>query len=233
MRHLVRWVLPLLLALLAFARPAHAQAGADLQRQAQEFALASAPTQAGGPRVEVVVGTLDPRLRLAPCDKVEPYLPVSVRLWGSTRIGLRCVEGPVRWNVFLPVTVKVWSRALVATAALPAGTVVDAKDLESAEVDLAAEASAALTDPAVAAGRTLARPLARGQSVRMSHLKSREWFAAGDTVQVLAQGPGFRIAVEGQALNPGVEGREVRVKTEGGRVLTGLPVGERRVEVPM
>ena len=57
--------------------------------------------------------------------------------------------------------------------------------------------------------------------------------AIGETVQVVASGPGFRAASVGQALTQGVEGQAVRVRTEGGRVLTGMPVAERRVEVSM
>lgn len=230
MSHLARWVLVLL---LACAGRVFAQADPAWREQLQAFALESAPVAAGGVRVEVIVGELDPRLRLAPCERIEPYVPATARLWGRSRIGVRCVEGPVRWNVYLPVTVKVWGRALVATAALPAGTAVAPEDFALAEVDLAAEPSPALADAGAVSGRTLIRPLARGQSVRGAHLKAREWFAAGETVQVVAQGPGFRVAAEAQALNPGVEGREVRVKTESGRVLTGMPVGERRVEVSM
>lgn len=231
MRHLVRWVFVIALA-CAGAASARADVG-DLQQRLRDFALASAPSRPDGPRVEVSVGEPDPRLRLAPCGRIEPYLPGNVRLWGKARIGVRCVDGPVRWNIYLPVTVKVWGRGLVAARALPAGTSVAAGDLQPGDVDLAEDPSAALPEAGGAIGRTLSRPLSVGQSVRMSHLKSREWFAAGETVQVIAQGPGFRVAAEGQALNPGVEGREVRVRTEGGRVLTGMPVGERRVEVSM
>lgn len=231
MRHLVRWILVIA---LAGAGAAFAQGEADgLRQRLREFAMASAPSRADGPRVEVSVGEPDPRLHLAPCTRIEPYLPGNVRLWGKARVGVRCVEGPVRWNIYLPVTVKVWGRGLVATRALPAGASLVAGDVEPGDVDLAEDPSAALADAGTTVGRTLTRPLSVGQSVRMSHLKVREWFAAGETVQVIAQGPGFRIAAEAQALNPGVEGREVRVRTEGGRVLTGLPVGERRVEVSM
>jgi flagella basal body P-ring formation protein FlgA len=231
MRHLVRCVL---LIALAFAGAACAQGETSgLQQRLRDFALASAPSRPDGPRVEVIVGEPDARLRLAPCERIEPYLPGNVRLWGKARVGVRCVDGPVRWNIYLPVTVKVWGRGLVATRALPAGASLVAGDVAPGDVDLAEDPSTALGEAGIAVGRTLTRPLAVGQSVRMSHLKLREWFAAGETVQVIAQGPGFRVTSEAQALNPGVEGREVRVKTEGGRVLTGLPVGERRVEVSM
>jgi flagella basal body P-ring formation protein FlgA len=52
-------------------------------------------------------------------------------------------------------------------------------------------------------------------------------------VTVVAQGNGFSVVGEAQALNNGIEGRPVRVRTEGGRVLTVQPVGERRVELPL
>jgi flagella basal body P-ring formation protein FlgA len=218
--------------LLGFAAQAHAQVDPALQQQVREFALAGTRNHAA-PRIEVLVGELDPRLRLAPCEQVEPYLMNNAPLWGRTRIGIRCLRGPSRWKVFLPVTVKVYGPALVATVPLPAGSVLTAADLVQAEVDLAEETSGALTRDEFAVGRTLARPLAVGQSLRRSHLKARQWFAAGERVQVVASGPGFRVASEGQALTQGVEGQSARVKTEGGRVLTGMPVADRRLEVPM
>lgn len=209
--------------------PAHAQENL-LQQQAKQFANSS--LRAGqGRRVEIEVGTLDPRLRLAPCDQIEPYLPANARLWGRSRIGIRCLNGPTRWNVYLPVTVKVFAPALVATRALPAGTTLAEGDLAQAEVDLAEDTSNALFQPALAIGRTIDRPLPAGRSLRQSHLKPRQWFAAGEVVQVVAQGPGFRVAGEGQALTPGTEGLPVRIRTESGRILTAQAVGERRVEV--
>lgn len=225
--------LALALLLIAAGAPLSAQVvDAALQQQVREFALAGVRPGAA-PRVEVVVGELDARLRLAPCAQVEPYLLNKAPLWGRTRIGIRCVGGPSRWNVFLPLTVKVYGPALIAARPLPAGTVLTAADLAQGEVDLAEEASSALVRDHLVLGRTLARPLAAGQGLRQSHLKVRQWFAAGEVVQVIAAGPGFRVASEAQALTQGVEGQPARVKTEGGRVLTGMPVGERRLEVSM
>jgi flagella basal body P-ring formation protein FlgA len=74
-------------------------------------------------------------------------------------------------------------------------------------------------------------PLQPGQAVRAADLRLRQWFAAGDTVRVLARGDGFSVSGEGQALGAGIEGQSVRVRTESGRVLTGLPVAAHQVEV--
>lgn len=215
---------------LALAAPVLAVGDGGMEQQVRQFASTALLSQAGT-RVEVEVGSLDPRLKLAPCDQIQPYLPANARLWGRSRIGLRCTSGPTRWNVFLPVTVKVLAKALVATRALPAGTVLAESDLAQEEVDLAEDSAVALVSPEQAVGRTLDRPLAAGRSLRQNHLKARHWFAAGETVQLVAQGPGFRVSGAGQALTAGIEGQPVRIRTESGRILTAEAVGERRAEV--
>jgi flagellar basal body P-ring formation protein FlgA len=236
--------LPLRLCLggaLAAALLASASASAITQSveapyatQIRAFALdASRQASVPGLRVQVHVGQLDPRLRLAPCHQVQPYLPSTTRLWGPSRIGLRCTDAATRWNVFLPIRVDVFGPALVAHTPLPAGHVLGSDDLRLAEVNLAATPSAPLAREALAAGRTLARPLAAGQAVHAGDLRARQWFAAGDSVRLVAGGAGWRIHSEGQALAPGVEGQSVRVRTESGRVIHGVAVAERLVEVAL
>jgi flagella basal body P-ring formation protein FlgA len=69
--------------------------------------------------------------------------------------------------------------------------------------------------------------------LRGADLRARQWFAAGDNVRLVATGSGWRINGEGQALAAGVEGQSVRVRTESGRVVSGVPVAERLVEVAL
>jgi flagella basal body P-ring formation protein FlgA len=197
-------------------------------------ALGAAIVLPSGPaRVEFEIGRLDPRLRLAPCRRIEPHLPHAAPLWGRIRIGLRCTEGEKLWNVSLPVTVKVFAQALVLPAALPAGTTLAAQHLALAEVDLAADPSPAYMKPTEVLGRTLSRPLVAGSTLRAADLRQRQWFAAGDTVQVIARGDGFVVIGEGLAVSSGVEGTPAKVKTESGRILSGQPTAERRVEVSL
>ncbi|MEO7151276.1 MAG: flagellar basal body P-ring formation chaperone FlgA [Burkholderiaceae bacterium] len=228
----------LLFALLSacFAAGAQPAEGLSTELDQQVRQLALAATRAAGPgvtRVEVVVGSLDPRLRLAACARIEPYLPPSATLWGRSRIGLRCLEGPSRWNVYLPITVKVYGPALVAATALPAGSQIGPGDLSSAEIDLAEEPAPALTNSAVAVGRVLARAVRPGQGLRQTDLRTRQWFAAGETVQIRATGAGFSVSSEGQALSNGMEGQPARVRIDGGRTVTGMPVGQHRVELTL
>lgn len=221
------------------ARAAEAAAPVDgassaLASLAQALVLARQNVQVpAGARVEVLPGELDPRLKLAPCARIEPHLPAGSRPWGRTRVGLRCVSGPVRWNVYLPLTVRVWAPAVVAASDLSAGHTLVASDLKLAEVDLAASTSPVHTVPADVIGRSLATALPAGSALRADALRQRQWFQAGDTVTVVARGAGYAVSGEGQALGHGLEGQPVRVRTEGGRILTAMPIGARRVEIAL
>jgi flagellar basal body P-ring formation protein FlgA len=79
---------------LGLAMPALAETDAhaqleDMARQWVDQNLGASENTAAMLRPEIEVGALDTRLRLAPCQQVEPYLPRGSRLWGRTRIGLR------------------------------------------------------------------------------------------------------------------------------------------------
>jgi len=220
---------------LALAAPAHALE-ADVSAAVRRIAADAAQRVSAavpGARVQVQVGALDPRLKLAPCEDVQPYLPPNVRLWGRARIGLRCERGPVRWNVYLPITVSVYARGLVTAAPLAAGSALTAADLREDEVDLAAGSGTAVLDPADALGRSLVRPLPAGAPLRSPDVKARQWFAAGDSVKIVAAGSGYAVSGEGQALSPGLDGQAVRVRTETGRIVTGVAVSDRRVDVSL
>ena len=55
-------------------------------------------------RVKVSVGRLDDNPRLAPCARMEPFLPPNTRLWGRTHVGVRCIEGTlIRMGIKLNV----------------------------------------------------------------------------------------------------------------------------------
>lgn len=231
------------LALLAWAfvqLPALAQAvtgEAHLPALAQRWldqALATQAAQIGQPvRLQATLGALDGRLKLAPCARVETYLPQGNRLWGQARIGLRCLEGPTRWNVFIPVTVKATGSAWVLRRDVAPGHALEAEDLMLAEVDWAAEPSPVLAGPAEWQGQVATRALGTGQTLRQNMVRAAQVFQAGAQVRVLVQGGGFQISSQAQALSPGVVGQLARVRTDSGRVLTATVLDARTVQVEM
>lgn len=236
-------VAPWVALVAALALPAFAQPVPPVAPDGTAEALASSrhwldeevqKSQASGAmplRMEVTVGTLDSRLRLAPCAKVEPYIPVGMRLWGKTRLGLRCVEGAVRWNVFLPIQVKAFGPAWVAQGPAVAGATLAASDAMQAEVDWAEDPSPVIADATQWVGAVLTRSVAAGQALRQSMVRTAAAFQAGTQVRVVAQGPGFAVTSDGQAMSAGVVGQPVRVRMEGGRLMNGTVLDARTVRI--
>jgi len=210
---------------------------ASASRQFLDEAVAQLPQQMAGTslplRMEVSLGSLDSRLRLAPCARVEPYLPPGMRLWGKTRLGLRCLEGSVRWNVFLPVTVKAFGPAWVVQGPVAPGTTLSAADAIEGEVDWAEDPSPVVADPGQWIGTTVTRSLVPGQALRQSMVRPPQAFGAGTQVRVVAQGSGFAVTSGGQAMAPGFVGQPVRVRMESGRIMSGTVVDEHTVQIPL
>lgn len=190
-------------------------------------------SEAASLRMEVSVGSLDSRLRLAPCAKVEPYLPAGVRLWGKIRLGLRCLEGSSRWNVFLPVTVKAFGPAWVLKSGVMPGAVLTADDAMVAEADWAEEPSPVMPEPGQWVGQVASRQLMAGQPIRQSMIKPAQVFQAGAQVRVVAQGPGFLVSSDGQALTAGAVGQTARVRMDNGRVMSGVVLDARTVKLEL
>jgi len=184
-------------------------------------------------RPEIVIGQLDSRLKLAPCTRVEPYLPRGARLWGRSRIGLRCLEGPNLWNVFLPITVKVWGPAWVVQRAVAPGALLTQADVTTGEVDWAEHPAPVLVRQADWLGATAARGLMPGQVMRQNMVRPVQVFKAGTEVKVHVKQAGFQLSATGRAMGHGFLGQPVRVKMPGGRVVSGRVRRDNSVSVDM
>lgn len=206
---------------------------APLTQRWLDDALARNVSTGSALRMEVSVGSLDARLRLAPCARIEPYLPVGARLWGRTRLGLRCTEGSTAWNVFLPVTIKAWGPAWVLTANVAPGAVLTASDAAESEVDWAADAAPIMAKPDLWVGQIAARQLVAGQALRQTMVRAPQLFRAGAQVKVIAQGPGYAVASAGQALSAGAVGQTVRVRMDNGRIVSGIVNESGTVDVTL
>lgn len=228
------WVGTLLAPALVWAQ---ALPNADLQNVAQSWlrdaAVTSQPAGAAALRMELSVGSIDGRLKLAPCGNVEAYLPPGSRLWGKTRVGLRCTDGMTRWNISVPATVKAFGNAWVVRGHVPVGTVLTDADMVETEVDWAEEASPVIQDRAIWQGQVATRLLSTGQTLRQGMVKPAQVFQAGAQVRVVAQGPGFQISSDAQALAAGVVGQSTRVRMENGRVASGMVLDTRTVKIDL
>jgi len=75
------------------------------------------------------------------------------------------------------------------------------------------------------------RGLVTGQVLRQGMFRPAQVFQAGAQVRVVAQGAGFHITSDGQALSVGVIVQSARVKMENGRIMSGVVLDTRTVKI--
>ncbi len=171
-------------------------------------------------RVEIQIGSADIPGTYGPCKSTELVAPVGKSFWGSSHVIVRCTNG-ASWGVSIPVVVRVWGNAWVATRSLSTGHVLTADDLQEIELELSRERPGLPSQPDSLVGKALVRSLRAGQAIHADGVRAQPVLMAGDAVKLRVLGAGFSISASGQALGNAAEGQSVRVRTELGRTLLG------------
>jgi len=143
---------------------------------------------------------------------------------------MRCRDG-ASWTVFIPATIKVYGNALTAKKSLMFGTAPADNDVESIESELSREPGTPVTDLKQIEGRVLAKAVFAGQILRMEQFRTTPAVSQGDQVKLIAIGAGFSISADGEALAHAQDGQNVRVKTDTGRIVSGIARTGRVVEL--
>ncbi|VWD24461.1 flagellar basal body P-ring formation chaperone FlgA [Burkholderia lata] len=182
-------------------------------------------------KTTATVTTAFPR-GLAACTTLEPFMPTGARLWGRTTVGVRCA-GERPWTVYLQAKVTVQATYYVAARQIAPGEPLSAADLVARDGDLTVLPLAVITDPAQAIGATALARISAGLPLRQDLLKSAASVSAGQTVRVVAAGPGFTISAEGSALASAAPGQSVRVRMAAGQIVTAIVKDAGTVEIPL
>ncbi|KVK75567.1 flagellar biosynthesis protein FlgA [Burkholderia cepacia] len=182
-------------------------------------------------KTTATVTTAFPR-GLAACTTLEPFMPTGARLWGRTTVGVRCA-GERPWTVYLQAKVTVQATYYVAARQIAPGEPLSAADLVARDGDLTVLPLAVITDPAQAIGATALARISAGLPLRQDLLKSAASVSAGQTVRVVAAGPGFTISAEGSALANAAPGQSVRVRMAAGQIVTAIVKDAGTVEIPL
>ncbi len=182
-------------------------------------------------KTTATVTTAFPR-GLATCTTLEPFLPTGARLWGRTTVGVRCA-GERPWTVYLQAKVAVQATYYVAARQIAPGEPLSAADLVARDGDLTVLPLAVITDPAQAIGATALARISAGLPLRQDMLKSAASVSAGQTVRVVAAGPGFTISAEGSVLANAAPGQSVRVRMAAGQIVTAIVKDAGTVEIPL
>ncbi|HEY1611604.1 MAG TPA: flagellar basal body P-ring formation chaperone FlgA [Paraburkholderia sp.] len=179
--------------------------------------------------IAITVSPVFPR-GLAACTSLETFFPPGARTWGHTTVGVRCV-GAKPWTLYVAARVAVDVTYYLAARPLNPGEVLNAMDLIGREGDLGNLPQTVVTDPSEAVGAVALMRISAGLPLRTDMLRSASSVVIGQTVKLVAAGPNFSISEDGQVLNNAAPGQQVRVRTPGGQIITGVVKDAGTVQV--
>ena len=184
------------------------------------------------PDQHLVVGPLQPSLRLARCtNAVEATIAGGLRIPGRLLVELRCA-GDAHWNLYIPVRVVGSAAVVVAAHALIAGNVLTPADLRVERHDLTELPPGYLDDPAIAVGLTAARGISTGAILTNQILVGTKAVQRGQMVTLIARVDGMSVRMAGRALTDGFVNQRVKVQNlSSGKTVEGIARSEQIVEI--
>jgi len=225
-----------LLLVAGLSRAYAAAPAAPLQDVGDLNALASAEAARHLPpltdKQRFLVGPIPPHIQLARCpDTPKPLVGPAPHMNDRVLVEIRC-QGPPAWHLYVPVRIVGTAGVAVAAHAIVAGSVLTANDLRVEQHDMTELPPGYLDDPAIAVGRTAARPISGGAILSNQQLVASKAVQRGQTVTLVADAGGMSVRMAGRALGDAMVNQRVRVQNlSSGKVVEGIARSEQVVEI--
>jgi flagella basal body P-ring formation protein FlgA len=196
-----------------------------IRATAESFVKSQLPR--GANVASVTAGTLDSRLRLVRCTSgMHAQLPAGVSLQSRTMVGVAC-DGPVRWMVYVPVTVESRIAVLVLKHPVPRDARLTIEDVTVESRQVTGLSTAYLTSANDLEARAVQRPLPMGTTLTMDMFKPDLVIKHGQEVTLVASAGGIEVRAAGRALADAAGGTRLKVQN-----LSSLKVVEGVAEGP-
>lgn len=190
--------------------------------------------QAQAIKVEVKVGGLDNRLRLAKCDQnLGMTSKDTTSAGGNINVQVEC-KGSSTWTILVPAQAKVYRSVAVASRNLQRGEVINTGDLTTEVKDVSElRLGFALTSEALI-GKELKYIVNKGEAFRNSVLDAPLVIKRGDTVTMEAAAGDISVKTSATAISDGRIGQQIRVKNnQSARVVNAKVISEGKVQTIM
>ncbi|MHB8426312.1 MAG: flagellar basal body P-ring formation chaperone FlgA [Acidiferrobacterales bacterium] len=185
-------------------------------------------------RTNILVDRLDPRLQLAACGQpLRTSLPPGAEAIGNTTVGVRCT-GNRPWSLYVPATVQVFDKVLIAARPLVRGARLAPTDFLVSDRDVSSLTTGFVSNPQQVKGEVLREPLTAGTVLLPGMMEGQRLVRRGMPVTIVAQAGGLKVRVQGRALGDGAAGQWVQVRNSmSNKVIEGIVTRNGSVRVPM
>ncbi|HKK55340.1 flagellar basal body P-ring formation chaperone FlgA [Marinobacter sp.] len=179
-------------------------------------------------------GRLDARLSLEVCESA-PGVSFSGDPWKTSQPSLLVVcDGERPWRMFLPVSVEISGKGLVAARPLARGERITESALKREAVALNATRRSPIRSKDQLVGMEMRRGVNAGTVFSADLLSAPEAVARGDHVVITAKTNGFSVRSRGKALSSGGIGEQVTVENlSSTRTVRAEITAPGQVRIPM
>lgn len=177
----------------------------------------------GYSRSEIIMGSLDSRLRLARCDRpLSAQLAPGSRFVGKTTVHIKC-DSATPWTVYLNADINLYAEALHSAAPLNKGDVLTETDLNYVEVNLSQIRYGYYTEMEQLVGQQLKRRLPQNRLIKANYVEPPTLIKRGELVSIVAENRGYSVKMSGIAMSNGSMGERVQVRNSSSkRIVEGV-----------
>ncbi|MDQ7048702.1 MAG: flagellar basal body P-ring formation chaperone FlgA [Enterobacterales bacterium] len=202
----------------------------QILRSAKIF-LEESTAAADNSAIEIIIGKLDPRLKLRRCDLgLDVRRLNSEKRIGKTTLIVSC-PAPVAWKVFVSAKVLAYEDVVIAKRNINRRAIITAQDVAIKRVEVSHLRKRPITELSHVIGTSAKRRIRR-DSVVFEYLSCL--ICKGDSVQITAQNRFFNINVEAIALADASIGETTLVRNaKSKRVFNAVVTGKNQLKVKL
>jgi flagella basal body P-ring formation protein FlgA len=222
-----------LFLLLATPTAADSQPSNDLRQSVLSFLQTQTANQLKQD-IEINVGRIDRRLKLAACQKPPtPFLAAGAKLQGKLTVGLRCM-GPKPWTVYIPAQIKIFANVVTATQPLLRGSKISAADVMPMRQEISQLRGGYFQKTTAVIGKILKQNLAAGHVISPARVKAPILVRRGEKVAIIVSIGSLKVRGKGEALRDAALGELVSVRnSRSRRIVQGIATKPGTVNVQM
>jgi len=183
----------------------------DISQAAKQFLSQNIDTNQYS-RIEIEMGKLDHRLKLAHCNSpLDTSLAAGSKFSGKTTVHVKC-NSEVKWTVYINANIHLYKDVIHTIEPLEKGHILSKGDLILSEVNLNRVRYGYFTNIDSLVGKQLKRRLTQNKIIRVNYVKAQTLVKRGEIVNIVAENTGYSVKMSGKAMSNGAKGDRVQVK---------------------
>lgn len=193
--------------------------------------LATEYQQVEHARIDINVGNLDNRLRLANCDQPPAFTSQDpTGLGGNISVKAQC-SGSQPWSVHVPAQVTIYRDIPVAIRDIARGEVISQAHMTSSQVNVSGIRQEFLSEASAIFDKEAKRNISKGEPFRTAMLDAPTVVKRGEIVMLESLAGSIKVSSAGTAMVDGRIGQKIRVRNNSSeRIISGIVVSQGIVQ---